>query len=368
RFRDPFYQIIRTTMKALIVTNMYPSDSLPYSGVFIKAQYDYLQKNISTQDKVDIFYMRQVISQGVFTYLKYLMAYIRFIPHLLKKYDVIHVHFLGMLAPVAAIYKFFHPGAQTIVTLHGGDVNSDMPEEGAKNRFFRKLIKKFDLVIPVGPSLHEPLKRKLDADPNNTICAGVDHQHFFPLNIEKKYDFVVVGSFLPVKGLDLLVEALNHPDSDPIRICFVGNGPLEPLLHELKGKHKVTILKNKSHDELREIYNQSKFLLFTSVGDAFGLVVTEAIFCGTPAIVSKNGGGAHQIIPGVNGFVYHENSVEAIREAIAIANKVSPECYKNLRKTTADTNHQFALQTVCQVYYNYYIHAEKHRGFELLTS
>ncbi|MGB0424038.1 MAG: glycosyltransferase family 4 protein [Flavobacteriales bacterium] len=355
-------------MKVLLVTNMYPSESLPYSGIFVKAQYEYFKTHFAEKDRVNIFFMRQVISSGIMTYLKYLMAYVNFLPHLFKKYDVVHVHFLGMLAPVANLYKFFRPSTKLVLTLHGGDINDDMPEEGKKNNFFRRIIKKFDLVVPVGPALHEPLKRKLGRTPDNTLCAGVDHNLFYRLQREKIYDFVVVGSFLPVKGLDTLVKALQEDDMPRVRLCFVGNGPLEPLLHQLSNKHDVTILNNKSHSELREIYNQSKFLLFTSRGDAFGLVVTEAIYCGTPAIVCKTGGGAHQIEEGVNGYIYSENTVEVIKEQLITVINMPQSEYKKLALTTVDTNHQFALQTVCEVYYGYYRNTNYSTAFNNLQT
>ncbi|MCB0760356.1 MAG: glycosyltransferase family 4 protein [Flavobacteriales bacterium] len=358
-------------MRTLLVTNMYPSRQLPYSGVFVKAQYKLLTELAEPGEHFDIFFMRQVISSRVGSYFKYILAYLRFIPVLFRRYDVLHVHFYGILAPAAILYRFFHPRTKLLLTLHGGDVNDDLPEHGLKNRLYRKWIKKFDRILPVGHSLHEPLLRKLGARPDFTLCAGVDKRIFFTKNHPvKEIDFLVVGSFLPVKGLDVLIDAFPHLKNKQARFCFVGNGPLEKEVRQLQKNYNVELAGNKTQDELRELYWKSKFLLFPSRGDAFGLVVTEAIFCGTPAIVWAHGGAQYQIRNGHNGFIFEDHTPLGIAQQLNTCMDLTDEAYDEIASYTARTNAEFSLQNVCNTFLNMYrkLCSEELRGMEYTTN
>ncbi|MFT4679729.1 MAG: glycosyltransferase involved in cell wall biosynthesis [Litorivivens sp.] len=343
-------------MNILLITNMYPSKELPYSGIFVKAQYECLQEINEDNESVDIYCMRQVVSSKLGSYLKYLLAYVRFIPRLFKSYDIIHVHFYGILAPTAILYKMFHPRTKLLVTMHGGDINDDLPASGTKNKLFRKWIKSFDKVMPVGQALHKPVMDKLGVKPDHTLCAGVDKRKFYPptKDVEKDIDFLVVGSFLPVKGLDVLLDAIPQLDNSKAKFCFVGNGPLEESIKSMQGEYNLEIAGNKTHDELREMYWRSKYLLFTSRGDAFGLVVTEAIYSGTPAIVCANGGAQHQISEGNNGFIYEANEADILTQKLNQCLALVAADYKKLAERTPQTNSEFSLQNVCSTFLSFY--------------
>jgi len=326
---------------------MYPSKELPYSGVFVKAQYDYMKKNLVRD--VHIFYMRQKITSKYASLLKYVLAYFRFIPHLFKNYKIIHVHYLGYLAPLAILYITIWKNAKLVLTCHGGDVNADMPAAGLKNRLYRKIIKKFHRIIIVGEALKEPLYDKLGCLPDNIICAGIDADVFYPEQKKRDFDFLIVGSFLEIKGLDVLNEALNRLKLEkPLRLCFVGNGPLEGLINQMNKKAEVTIIHNLNQSELRDIYQKSKYLIFPSKNDAFGLVVTESLYCGTPVILSSTGGAQFQVNHGVNGFIYEGQNADELAKTMKSALAISNSNYELLSRRAASCNKQHSLKNVCQ--------------------
>lgn len=333
----------------LIVTNMYPSKELPYSGIFVQGQFNRIAGQLEPDESVRIFFMRQRVTGKLVSVLKYLWAYFRFVPHLFRSYQAVHVHFLGILTPLVVLYKFLHPNTKLLVTAHGGDINDDLAATGIKNKLFRKWARSFDVVIPVGEALHQPLADKLDLAPSMTLCAGVDPNTFYPEERPLQRDFLVVGSLLPVKGLDVLLEAIRLVDDPNLTFSFVGNGPLEPEVRQAAETYPITLLGNKTQSELRSLYSESKFLLFTSRGDAFGLVVTESIFCGTPAVVCADGGAQYQVQHGTNGFVYAANTPEILAQQIRDCRDMDPDAYAQLRTSTRDTNRQFGLDHVCDV-------------------
>ena len=337
-------------MKTLIITNMYPSRDLPYSGIFIQNQYRWMNRKIADNETVEIFFMRQRLTSLWGSIRKYTLTYLRFFPFLFQPFDNLHVHYMGWLLPLAVAYKLVHPKARLILTLHGGDINEDLPEKGWQRRFFQKLTRRVDVLISVGRSLNTTITSKLNRHVDYNLCAGISKRTFHPIPyISKRYDFLFVGSFLPIKGLDILLQSMDHYLSRGARYCFVGNGPMEMDIREKINDYpeQIQILGNLNQEELREIYNASYFLLFPSLGDAFGLVVTEAMFCGTPAVIFRGGGADEQVEDHQNGLIAHQTNIMQWYTAKERAWMLigSPE-YLKMAKVASGANRQFSLEKV----------------------
>lgn len=337
-------------MKTLIVTNMYPSAQLPYSGIFIQNQFNWMGEKLNAEEEeVDLFFMRQILTGKWGSIQKYATTYARFFPLLFRDFQNIHLQYMGWLTPLAVLYKLLHPKTQLIFTFHGGDINDDLPERGLRREFFRWMTRKADVLIAVGKTLNGSIEEKLDRQVDYNLCAGISKKTFYPsLETKKCYDFVFVGSFLPVKGLDILVDAMDDFLALGARFCFVGNGPMEALIASKVQSGQVDILGNLSQAELRDVYNSSHFLAFPSLGDAFGLVVSEAMYCGTPAIVFNKGGSREQVEDGVNGFVASQPSLANWKIAMERAwQTIDTSAYSSLARKASLSNQQFSLDSVC---------------------
>ena len=59
---------------------MYPSKQKPYSGIFVKNQYEALLSALSSKDKIDIYAMPRKYSSKIGSVLKYFRAFFKFIP------------------------------------------------------------------------------------------------------------------------------------------------------------------------------------------------------------------------------------------------------------------------------------------------
>ena len=57
-------------------------------------------------------------------------------------------------------------------------------------------------------------------------------------------------------------------------------------------------------------------LVFPTLSDGFGMVVSEALAHGVPVIVSDQAGAADRIEPGVNGFVFPAGDVAALHRLL----------------------------------------------------
>jgi len=136
-----------------------------------------------------------------------------------------------------------------------------------------------------------------------------------------------VGRFAPLKGIDQLLEAVAalEPDFPSLQVMVVGgDGPrtrsvkvLEDLMHKLGIGHKVRFEGRIAHDELAPYYNAADLLVLPSHYESFGLVVLEALACGTPVAATAVGAVDTIVREGFNGTVMASPKAHAVARGIA---------------------------------------------------
>ena len=103
---------------------------------------------------------------------------------------------------------------------------------------------------------------------------------------------VCAGRMVPDKGQMELVDALpevlrRHPH---VHLHLVGSGPMEGLLRqrvdELGLMNRVEFLGWQPHDEVLREMARAEVVIVPSKQEGFGLVIAEALTCGTPVIAS----------------------------------------------------------------------------------
>ncbi|MFY0608247.1 MAG: glycosyltransferase family 4 protein [Cyclobacteriaceae bacterium] len=331
-------------MKILLITNMRPSPQKPYSGIFVINQFNRLKENPNHQ--VSLFTMERSFTSGIASYWKYLKAFISFVPHYFKKYDLLHVHYFFPFIIAAYLYKVIRPSTKLVVTFHGSDINEKINEKNAK--FFRGLTGKVDFVIAVGNDLAAMVYQKLNLKTDQVLSAGIEDRVFAPFeSSEKLYDFTFASSFVYRKGLDILIEAIKIFSEKELRFCFIGGGVLEDEIHSLSEDYKVDIKLNLKQREMCEVFNQSYFHVLPSRFEPFGLVVTESMFCGTPSIVSNVGGIKDQVLNGVNGFVLEENTPACLAKHLEDCYSIIQSGkYLELQKSALASNKEHSLTEV----------------------
>jgi len=345
------------TMKILLVSNMYPSKQKPYSGIFVKNQFEGLQAYFK-KESIKSFFMKRTFTSRFGSAFKYIIAFLKFTPNYAKKYDVIHLHFFMPLIIPVIISKVFNPNVKIVVTFHGSDVKNYFNTR-LSGSFFSYIAKRVDFVIAVGNDLKEEIEVKLNRKVNKVLSAGVNQKVFYHQVIEKQYDFIFVGSFIERKGVDKLLEAIKILNCKSLNFCFVGSGPMIEDIRALKNQFNITIKENVTQEELRLLYNQSRFFILPSIYEPFGLVATEAIYSGTPAITSTSGGLKEQIQIGKNGFLIYENIPEKIAETMKMATNIDGEDYFNLVESTKNSNQEYSMDNILQQTKNIYLNLVK---------
>jgi alpha-maltose-1-phosphate synthase len=132
---------------------------------------------------------------------------------------------------------------------------------------------------------------------------------------EESFDVLFAGSVSLRKGVPYLLEGfakLRHPRKT-LRVVGVMDESLKQVLHRLPVEN-VEFLGSLPRAELAEWMGKSHVLVLPSIEDGFGLVLTEAMACGCPAISSTNTGGEDLYADGVEGFIVPVRDAGAIAE------------------------------------------------------
>ncbi|MDH3511602.1 MAG: glycosyltransferase family 4 protein [Gammaproteobacteria bacterium] len=335
-------------MRVLILSNMYPSEELPFAGVFVRNQVEILQEEAGPTCDIDLSAMRRRFTGKLGSLLKYSRFALNCLPRLFRRYDIVHVHYFVPLGLIGAIYKILHPASRIVVTFHGGDVRP-AKFRGIRGRLWRVVSSRMDYGIAVGPGVAEAVENNLAVRKLDVLPAGVDSRKFYQAGstaVEERYDFVFAGSFSHRKGIDLIVNALRDSRLSTARLAFVGTGPMRNLIESIVGVEDVRIFDHLTQDRLREVFWASKFLVLPSRSEPFGLVVSEAMYCGTPVIVSSEPGPMSQVIHGRNGIVFDTGSVDGLCMAMDAALAMSDIEYKRMASEAAQSNRQFDIYEV----------------------
>ena len=114
--------------------------------------------------------------------------------------------------------------------------------------------------------------------------------------------FLAVGQLIPRKGFDLLLEAwarLPQNIQSDNTIVIVGEGASQELLRELAtqlGIWNILFVARQTSEELAKYYAVADVLIFPSLVDVWGMVVNEALACGTPVLGSRFAGASQELL------------------------------------------------------------------------
>jgi glycosyltransferase involved in cell wall biosynthesis len=120
---------------------------------------------------------------------------------------------------------------------------------------------------------------------------------------------VAVGRLVPVKRLDALLRALaevkkDHPSLEAV---VIGEGyerlALEALRAQLGAADWVSLPGHVAEDELVSWYRRAWVVASSSQREGWGMTLTEAAACGTPAVATAISGHADAVLDGESGLL-----------------------------------------------------------------
>ena len=137
-----------------------------------------------------------------------------------------------------------------------------------------------------------------------------------------------VGRFTAVKRLPLLIAAharANERLGTPAPLVLVGGYPGEwegehPLAASARfGNQHVFLAGWRAHELLPQALNAADLLVLPSLGEAFGLVLVEAMACGLPVVAYASHGPAAIVADGKTGWLVPPDGVDALTDALVAA-------------------------------------------------
>ncbi|MEO2059126.1 MAG: glycosyltransferase family 4 protein [Mesonia sp.] len=145
---------------------------------------------------------------------------------------------------------------------------------------------------------------------------GVDTQVFKSgnLSLSAAPKLLYVGRILELKRIHLAIEsvaALHQVGFSEASLQIIGPVASEAYAEELVQLVKTNALENhvhflghKEHEELPPYFQEAHLFLLPSTHESFGMVMIEAMACGTPVVAMENSGGPADVITsGVNGLL-----------------------------------------------------------------
>lgn len=329
----------------LLLSNMGPSEENPNSGRFVVNQYKALKK--LSNFEIDYFYLNQDKKSGFNSLLRYplfLLSFIKKFVFSTKRVDLIHVHFYFPNILLAICYKWLrNPWVKIVVTFHGSDIYK-YQYPGMLYKLATYFVSHFIFVSPLLK------KRFFLSDVGEVLCAGASDLFYSnrPDTVAPEYDCVFVGSLDHNKGIDRLVEFLKN--NQELRVAIVGAGPLLAKLKGLDGEN-VKILGSLEPHILRGVYQKSKCLINLSRTESFGLVITEALACGVPAVATNTDGANSQIEHGSNGYIIKNGSDYSnseLEQRIFEILSLSKSEYSNLSEQSRRSVQEYKLSHVIE--------------------
>lgn len=132
-----------------------------------------------------------------------------------------------------------------------------------------------------------------------------------------------VGSVVPVKGYDLLIEALATLADMPWRLTIAGDRTRNPVAAaQLDAEitayglgHKVTVLGAVEPKRISELFLASDLFVLASRFEGYGMALAEAIAHGIP-VISTATGAIPQTVPAGSGLLVPSDDVAALAQAL----------------------------------------------------
>jgi glycosyltransferase involved in cell wall biosynthesis len=231
--------------------------------------------------------------------------------------DVVHDHSLA--GPLTAAGR----AVPTVATMHG-------PVDGEMGEYFRQLGDTVSLVAI------SAAQRALAPDLNwvATVYNAVDVESF-PFRESKEDWLLFVGRFNPDKGAHLAIDAARAAGR-PIVLAGKVNEPVEEEYFDREIRPRLgddaTYVGELDARRKRDLYQRAACLLFPiRWPEPFGMVMAEAMACGTPVVALRAGSVPEIVDDGRTGVIC--DSTDELPAAIGRALRLRPaDCREHVAR------------------------------------
>ena len=196
-------------------------------------------------------------------------------------------------------------------------IGDEFSSEEKLNKYY-KYISKSSAIIVRGSYTKEMIygkgfnKDKIYIIPNSFDFNKINQDKVITKNI----DFIFTGNLVPIKRLDIMIEAFRilkfKYKIDKFKALIIGNGKLKQslqvMIEERKLSQNVQIID--FTNEILEYYHKSKVFIMTSEYEGLPMSMIEALACGIPVIMPNLSNISDVVIHGYNGLLVEPLDIE----------------------------------------------------------
>jgi glycosyltransferase involved in cell wall biosynthesis len=159
------------------------------------------------------------------------------------------------------------------------------PERAFRAVAWHRSVRGADRVIVISAFVRDRAVELLALDPHSVriVHLGIDHDRYFPSDVEREPFLLYPARRWPHKNHERLFEAfaLVRRERPELRLVLTGGGHTGPTADGVEVRGFVT------EDELVDLYRRAAALVFPSLYEGFGQPVLEAMACGCPVACSN---------------------------------------------------------------------------------
>lgn len=352
-------------MKVITISNMYPSESDPVYGTFVKNFVDELKsRNPGAVNDIAVIAGKR---KGKLAKAKaYVSFYSSVIWKLLRRrYDVVYVHTITFpIIPLRVAMLFRR--LNVVFNVHGDDVLPNTRMKERLKHIARPVLPKATMIVVPSDYFKEVVLNEfegVEADKIFVSPSGGLHSRFY---VESSCDSVgntiklgFVSRIDQGKGWDLFLKAVAGLNAARIdcRGVMAGrgaqSGQLLELIEELGLREKVDYLGAVAQDKLPGVYGSVDLFIFPSVREAesLGLVGLEAMAAHTPVVASAMAGPAGYVRDGVNGYLFIPGDLDSLMERIRSFLALTPEKRRDMADAAYGTALRYRAEDVADALY-----------------
>jgi glycosyltransferase involved in cell wall biosynthesis len=234
--------------------------------------------------------------------------------------DVIYAHYLNYMYYGIQLQK------ELDVPLVGIEHWSEMGKkdiQASTIQHAQQIYSQLDQLIVVSSALRDNILNHIPINTPIQVVNNMVGQEFNYVASDRSTPLTIVstGRLIPLKGYDLLIEALSRITDMPKgwQLLIIGDGihkhEIEKSIIEKGLQDHIKLIGRKSKNQIAEIYHDSDFFVLPSRSETFGVVYIEALACGLP-VIATDCGGPTDIITSKNGLMVPSEDIEGLATAI----------------------------------------------------